>query len=171
VAFTLCRCLHVASACTNVKTESTPRPSSRSPFLSLSTVSTAAKKLCTITTASFGELVCERHRTASHKNLPIASPSSPLPRLPSRCVFRPKVRAYCLIHCRRHDSTSLEIELTVAGVLRGSLFLHFLHNWLHLDIEKLVPSLGGTVRARRCRIFVVTSQPSAVHITTVGRRW
>jgi hypothetical protein len=32
VAFTLYRCLHVASACTNVKAELTPRPSSRSPF-------------------------------------------------------------------------------------------------------------------------------------------
>jgi hypothetical protein len=129
------------------------------------------EKLRTITTASFGELVCERHRTASHKNPPIASPSSPLPRSPSRCVFRPKVRAYCLIRCRRHDSISPEIELTVAGVLRGSLFLHFLCNWLHLDTEKLVPSLGGTVRARRCRIFTMTSPPSTVHITTIGRRW
>jgi hypothetical protein len=32
VAFMLYRCLHVASACTNVKAELTPRPSSRSPF-------------------------------------------------------------------------------------------------------------------------------------------
>jgi hypothetical protein len=115
--------------------------------------------------------VCERHRTASHKNPPIASPSSPQPRSPSRCVFWPKVRASCLICCRRHDSTSLEIELTMAGVLRGSLFLHFLRNWLHLGTEKLIPSLGGTVRARHCRIFAATSPPSAVHITTVGRRW
>jgi hypothetical protein len=70
-----------------------------------------------------------------------------------------------LFRRHRRGPTSPEMELTVAGVLRGFLSSLFLHLWLHLDTEKLVPSSAWSRQPHRRRIAAVT-WPSAAALAT-----